>query len=167
MFGSRIGACYESLQSLLHLAKYELSIDLNVLKTAASLHDIACVKEFNDKTGSVDHPVLRAEMTDEILRTPGYSEKKTAHVKHCIVAHRFRGKAKPKTEEAKILFDADKLDVLGAIGVARSFMMRVNIARKSIQTVQLRSTLRIMVLEKRLKEESKTYQNILPTWNSS
>jgi len=140
LFGSRIGACYKSLRSLLHLAKYESSIDLNVLKTAVLLHDIARVKEFNDKTGSVDHPVLRAETTDGILRTLGYSKKKTAHVKHCIVAHHFRGKAKPKTEEAKILFAADKLDVLGAIGVARSFMMRVNIARKSIQPVQLRST---------------------------
>ena len=107
----------------LHLARYESSIDLDILKTAALLHDIARVKEFDDKTGSIDHAALGAEMADKILRTLGYSEEKIAHVNHCIAAHRFRGKVKPQTKEAKILFDADKLDVLGAIGVARSFMI--------------------------------------------
>jgi len=107
----------------LHLAKCESSIDLDVLKTAALLHDIARLKEFNDKSGSIDHSALGAEMADKILRTLGYSEEKIAHVKHCIAAHRFRSKVEPQTKEAKILFDADKLDVLGAIGVARSFMI--------------------------------------------
>lgn len=53
----------------LHLAKHEVNRDLDVLKTAALLHDIARVKEFNDKTGSIDHSTLGAEMTDKILRT--------------------------------------------------------------------------------------------------
>lgn len=44
----------------LHLAKYELSVDLDVLKTAALLHDTARVKEFNDKTGSIDQYAPRA-----------------------------------------------------------------------------------------------------------
>jgi len=114
----------------LHLAKCESSIDLDVLKTAALLHDIARLKEFNDKSGSIDHSALGAEMADKILRTLGYSEEKIAHVKHCIAAHRFRGKVEPQTKEAKILFDADKLDVLGAIGVARSFMIAGQYSQK-------------------------------------
>jgi len=114
----------------LHLAKCESNIDLDVLKTAALLHDMARVKEFNDKSGSIDHSALGAELADKILRTLGYSEEKIAHVKHCIAAHRFRGKVKPQTKEAKILFDADKLDVLGAIGVARSFMIAGQYSQK-------------------------------------
>lgn len=52
----------------LHLAKYESGINLDVLKTAALLHDIARVKEFKDNTGSINHAVLGAEMAKERLR---------------------------------------------------------------------------------------------------
>ncbi len=44
-------------------------------------------------------------------------------IKHCIGAHRFRSGFTPETIEAKLLFDADKLDVIGAVGIARSFML--------------------------------------------
>lgn len=103
----------------LHLAKYESNIDLDVLKTAALLHDIARMKE----SQVVDHAVLGAKMSEKILRELEYTEEKIEHIKHCIISHRFRGESKPETKEAKILFDADKLDVLGAIGVARSFII--------------------------------------------
>ena len=108
----------------LKLAKYEPDVHLDVLKTAALLHDVARTEE--DKAGhshvmNVDHAVLGAEMSVNILRELGYSEEKIEQVKHCIVVHRFRGNSPPKTIEAKILSDADKLDVLGATGIARSF----------------------------------------------
>jgi uncharacterized protein len=106
------------------LAESESRVDLDVLKTAALLHDIARTKE--DEGGhahvlGVDHAVVGAEMSAEILRKLGYSEEKIRQVKHCIGAHRFRGENPPETIEAKILSDADKLDVLGATGIARSF----------------------------------------------
>lgn len=126
----------------LHLAKYESSIDLDVLKTAALLHDIARVKEFNDKTGNIDHSALGAEMADKILRTLGYSEEKIAYIKHCVATHRFRGKTKPQTKEAKILFDADKLDVLGAIGVARSFMIAGQYSQKIYSDISIKEYLK-------------------------
>jgi uncharacterized protein len=108
----------------LKLAKYEPNVDLDILRTAALLHDIARTRE--DKTGhthvlDVDHAVLGAEMSDKILRELGYPEEKIERIKHCIAAHRFRGGNPPNTIEAKILSDADKLDVLGATGIARSF----------------------------------------------
>jgi len=53
------------------------------------------------------------------LAAEGWDAERIAAVQHCIRAHRYRGTEKPETLEAKILFDADKLDVLGAIGVAR------------------------------------------------
>lgn len=40
---------------------------------------------------------------------------------HCIETHRFRGNNKPQTKEAKVLFDADKLDSIGAVGIGRAF----------------------------------------------
>jgi uncharacterized protein len=106
------------------LANYEPKVDLEVLRTAALLHDIARIKE--DKNGregilSIDHAVLGAEMSERILRDIEYPQEKIAKIKHCIASHRFRGDNPPRTVEAKILSDADKLDVLGATGVARSF----------------------------------------------
>lgn len=106
------------------LANCEPKIDLNVLKTAALLHDIARTRE--DKDGragmlGVDHAILGAEMSDKILRELRYPQEKIANIKHCIASHRFRGENPPRTIEAKILSDADKLDVLGATGIARAF----------------------------------------------
>jgi len=148
----------------LQLAKYESGIALDVLKTAALLHDIARVKEFKDKTGSIDHTALGTEIATKILRTLGYSEEKIAHVNHCIAAHRFRGNVKPQTKEAKILFDADKLDVLGAIGVARSFMMAGQYGQKIYSDIPIKEYLKDNVVgEKtngRLKNISKHTPNL-------
>jgi len=148
----------------LHLAKYESSIDLDVLKTAALLHDIARVKEFDDKTGSIDHSALGAEMADKILRTLGYTEEKVAHIKHCITAHRFRGKVEPQTKEAKILFDADKLDVLGAIGVARSFMIAGQYGQKAYSEISIKDYLKDNVVSEkadgRVRDVSKHTPNL-------
>ncbi len=148
----------------LHLAKYESGIDLDVLKTAALLHDIARVKEFKDKTGSIDHAVLGAEMSGEILRTLGYSKEKISHVRHCITVHRYRGKLKPQTKEAKILFDADKLDVLGAIGVARSFMIAGQYGQKIYSDIPIKEYLRDNIIgekaDGRIKDISKHAPNL-------
>ncbi len=105
------------------LAKHEENVDLHVLIPAALLHDIARVEESNDNTGETDHSILGSKIAEEILRDLEYEEEKIEEIKHCIATHRFRSGNEPKTIEAKILFDADKLDVLGAIGIARSFMI--------------------------------------------
>lgn len=105
----------------LNLAKGE-DIDLDVLKAAVLLHDIARVKEDNDSTGQTDHAVLGAEMCAPILEEVGFSGDKIKHIQDCIISHRYRTGNKPQTLEAKILFDADKLDTVGAIGIARSYV---------------------------------------------
>ncbi len=103
------------------LAKNE-DVDLDILKAAALLHDIARTKEDKDKTGKIDHALLGAEMAEPILKNLGFPEEKIKIIKDCIISHRYRNNHEPKTMEAKILFDADKLDTIGATGVARSFM---------------------------------------------
>lgn len=105
------------------LAEHEENVDLHVLIPAALLHDIARVKESNDNTGKTDHAILGSEIAGRILRDLEYGEDKIEEIKHCIASHRFRSGNEPRTIEAKILFDADKLDSLGAIGIARTFMI--------------------------------------------
>lgn len=105
------------------LARFEKDVDLEVLIPSALLHDIARVEESEDKTGEIDHAVLGSEIAEDILRTLGYEEEKIKKIKHCIIAHRFRTGNKPNTIESKILFDSDKLDAIGASGIARTFML--------------------------------------------
>jgi len=92
----------------------EEGADLEVLKIAALLHDIGISK------GRENHEKIGAEIAKEILR--GYDREKKENIIHCIEAHRFSKGLKPETLEAKILQDADRLDALGAIGIARTMV---------------------------------------------
>lgn len=105
------------------IAKHEKNVDLEILIPAALLHDIARVEESQDKTGEIDHAVLGSAIAEDILRKLEYEEEKIQKIKHCIIAHRFRTGNEPNTIEAKILFDSDKLDAIGASGIARTFML--------------------------------------------
>lgn len=105
------------------LAGYEVDVDLEVLIPAALLHDIARVEEIEDKTGKTDHAVLGSEMAGGILKNLNYDNEKIEKIKHCILAHRYRTGNEPSSIEAKILFDADKIDAIGAVGIARTFML--------------------------------------------
>jgi len=105
----------------LKIAQGEGEVDWEVLQIATLLHDIGGAKEIADPTGKTDHAVESAKMAVPILVELGFSAAKIKHIQECIVSHRYKTEAKPQTLEAKILFDADKLDALGAIGIARVF----------------------------------------------
>lgn len=103
----------------LHIGREE-GADLEVLALASILHDMARPLE---EVGEVeDHAVESARIARRFLRSLGYPEEKVEAVAHAIKAHRFSKGPEPRTLEAKILSDADKLDAIGAIGVARVFM---------------------------------------------
>ncbi len=106
----------------LAIAKHEKKVDLDILKMATLLHDIARVKEDDDKTGNTCHAEESAKMCVPILKKLGYADVKIEKVAHCISAHRYKTDNKPETIEAKILFDADKLDSLGAVAILRAGM---------------------------------------------
>jgi uncharacterized protein len=95
--------------------------DLEVLEIAAYLHDIGRPYEDRSK-GKVCHAQKGAEMARQLLSDYPLEEDKKAHIAHCIRTHRFRGNHKPETLEAKVLFDSDKLDSIGAIGIGRAFL---------------------------------------------
>ncbi|MEE9216629.1 MAG: hypothetical protein V3U32_04260, partial [Anaerolineales bacterium] len=67
-----------------------------------------------------EHENASSDFAREILGAKGWSEDRIEAVVECVLSHRYRGRKRPESLEAKILFDADKLDVLGAFGVART-----------------------------------------------
>lgn len=106
----------------LKIAKKEKGVDLDILKSATLLHDIARVKEDDDKTGKICHAEESAKMCVPILKELGYGNEKISHIQDCILSHRYKNNRKPVSIEAKILFDSDKLDSLGAIVIMRAGM---------------------------------------------
>jgi uncharacterized protein len=100
----------------------DIALDLVVLRASALLHDIARVKEDHDNSGRTDHALLGAELAGTILHDLDFPAAQIRHIQDCIVSHRYKTGNEPQTIEAKILFDADKLDAIGAIGVARSYV---------------------------------------------
>lgn len=95
----------------------ELGADLEILRAAALLHDAAGADPREDRAR---HENASAEFAHEILGAEGWSEDRIEEVVECVLSHRYRGQQRPKSLEAQILFDADKLDVVGAFGVART-----------------------------------------------
>ncbi|MFA6088763.1 MAG: HD domain-containing protein [Candidatus Woesearchaeota archaeon] len=103
-----------------HIGKIEKA-DMKVLLLSALLHDISRHEQDKSK-GKVCHAELGAVKAREILIGKKVSTSIIDAVCHCISTHRFRKNNIPISKEAKILFDADKLDGIGAVGIGRSFM---------------------------------------------
>ena len=93
--------------------------DLEIVRASALLHD-AEGSNPTDKARRKLHHHASADFAGEILLAEGWDGSRIAAVQHCIRAHRFRDTSEPpQTLEAQVLFDADKLDAIGAIGLAR------------------------------------------------
>ncbi len=108
------------LNLCLHIAAVEGG-DLNILKTAALLHDIGRHAQDLNK-GKISHAFISVEMSRPILEKYKFSKVEIERILHCIETHRYRKGGEPRSHEARILFDADKLDAIGAIGIGRAFV---------------------------------------------
>ncbi len=92
--------------------------DLEIVCAAALLHDADGTTPGSD--ARLEHHLRSSEFAGRILKDEGWPMERVKAVQHCIRAHRFRGDQEPpESIEAKCIFDADKLDVLGAIGAVR------------------------------------------------
>lgn len=96
--------------------------DLFVLRLAALLHDIGRGIEGRIGPEPDRHEELSAELAGPFLAGLGLPGETVSAVLEAIVAHRHRRGRLPGTVEARCLFDADKLDSLGAVGVARAYL---------------------------------------------
>ena len=96
--------------------------DLEIVRAAALLHDVTKYQSSEDDSQARPaHHLASADFAEGVLRAESWPAERIAAVQHCIRAHRFRDDSEqPQTIEAKVLFDADKLDAIGAIGVARA-----------------------------------------------
>lgn len=90
---------------------------LEVVLPGAYLHDcFSLPKNHPDRAKS---SLIAADKALEFLDSIGYPKTYHQEIKHTIIAHSFSANIEPKTLEAKIVQDADRLDALGAIGIAR------------------------------------------------
>lgn len=113
---------YRVLYNALEIAKTEADVDYDVLIAACLLHDIGRKEQFDDP--ALCHAKVGGDKAHLFLTEHGFGEKYAEQVRQCIQSHRYRKDSEPQSIEAKILFDADKLDVAGAIGIARTLIYK-------------------------------------------
>ncbi|MDE6254099.1 MAG: HD domain-containing protein [Lachnospiraceae bacterium] len=113
---------YRVLYNALDIARTEKNVDYDVLICACLLHDIGRKEQFENP--ALCHAMVGGEKAYDFLVEHGFGESYAEKVKCSIQTHRYRKNNPPKSIEAKILFDADKLDVSGAIGIARTLIYK-------------------------------------------
>lgn len=112
-----------------HIARRERA-DIRIVRTAALLHDIARRDEDRSK-GRIPHERAGARRAGTILRRLHYGAPFINAVQHCIRTHRFRSRGEaPLSIEARVLYDADKLDAIGAVGIGRAFQFAGEVGAK-------------------------------------
>lgn len=107
----------------IQIASHYPDVNYEVLVPSVLLHDIGRRIEDQDPSGQTDHAVVGSVMARDILKRMEMREDVVCAVQEAILTHRFRSGSRPATLEAAILYDADKLDAIGAAGIARTFMM--------------------------------------------
>lgn len=113
---------YRVLYNALEIAKAEKNVNYDILIAACLLHDIGRKEQF--KNPALCHAIVGGEKAYQFLLDHGFDTFFAEQVKQCIKTHRYRKNNPPQSLEAKILFDADKLDAAGATGIARTLLYK-------------------------------------------
>jgi uncharacterized protein len=103
------------------IALDEPGADADVLAAAAYFHDAVNLPK--DSPDRAQASRLSADLAVRELAAMGFDAGRMAAVHHAIAAHSFSAGIAPETIEARILQDADRLEALGAIGLARMFLI--------------------------------------------
>lgn len=111
----------ERVRNLALLIGRKEGADLGILEVACLLHDVGRHAEMKSR-GKFCHAEKGAAIAAQILKKYKLESPVIANILHCIISHRYRNAHIPKTIEAKVLFDADKLDSIGAVGIGRDFL---------------------------------------------
>jgi uncharacterized protein len=102
-----------------HIARTETACDTEILLAAAILHDCVAVEKSSPQRAFASR--LSAARAREIVAPLQWTPARTDGLAHVIETHSFSAGLVPETLEARIFRDADRLDAIGAIGVARCF----------------------------------------------
>lgn len=113
---------YRVLYYALDIAQTEKKVDYDVLICSCLLHDIGRKEQFENP--ELCHAKVGAEKAYVFLIENHFEENFAQRVADCIRAHRYRSDNPPQSLEAKILFDADKIDVTGVTGIARTLIYK-------------------------------------------
>lgn len=95
--------------------------DLNIVIPAAWLHDCVIVPKNSAQRSQASR--LAAQAAGKFLHQENYPPDYIPAIEHAIAAHSFSAQIPAETLEAKIVQDADRLDAIGAIGIARAIMV--------------------------------------------
>lgn len=117
---------YRVLYTALDIARTLSGVDYDILITSCLLHDIGRKEQFENP--ALCHAEVGAEKAYQFLLANRFDETFAKRVSDCIRTHRYRNDNPPKSTEAQILFDADKTDVAGAIGIARTLLYKGQVA---------------------------------------
>lgn len=108
----------ERVMALADLLQKREGGDLPTIWAAVALHDIGQERE---RLHGGDHAIIGANMAVDLLTGTIFPQQSIPTVQDAIREHRMTGGMKPRNIEGRILYDADKLDILGAIGIGRLY----------------------------------------------
>jgi uncharacterized protein len=142
------------------ILKFYPDADVEILYLAVLLHDVD--QPFNDKA---NHVARSAALAERLLSEIEYPPARAARVLDLIREHSTEhiGSVRPSTIEAKILFDADKLDGLGAFGILRVFALSRQVGRSIPETISwYRNKIAIAMPNMQTPEGRAMMENRLP-----
>lgn len=122
-----IGHLRRVWKNCLWIAAKEDLVDMDVLRVAAFLHDVVNLPKDSPNRAKASH--LSAAFAVSYLEKTGFEKDKLSAVFHAIEAHSFSANIATKTREAEILQDADRIDALGAVGIARMMYISGSLQR--------------------------------------